>query len=76
MITPSSTVSFDYQLSILLPGQLAMATLQPRGPYSQEELEKLYPKNLELQLVQIVSLFLNFYYLFTQENLLILLSFS
>ena len=38
-----------------------MASIQPRGPYSQEELDKLYPKNLELQLVQIVRLFLNFY---------------
>lgn len=31
-----------------------MTTLVPRGPYSKEELEKLYPKGLELQLVQIV----------------------
>jgi acid phosphatase len=31
-----------------------MASLRPRPPYSQEELEKLYPKNLELQLVQVV----------------------
>ena len=32
------------------------STLQPRGPYSEEELRKLYPERLELQLVQIVSL--------------------
>lgn len=33
-----------------------MTTLQPRPPYTQEELEKLYPKELQLQLVQVVSL--------------------
>lgn len=32
-----------------------MTTLVPREPYSQEELDKLYPKGLELQLVQIAS---------------------
>lgn len=32
-----------------------MTTLVPRGPYTQEELDKLYPKGLELRLVQIVS---------------------
>lgn len=31
-----------------------MTTLQPRGPYSEEELRKLYPEGLELQLVQIL----------------------
>ncbi|KAF8863837.1 histidine acid phosphatase-like protein [Acephala macrosclerotiorum] len=31
-----------------------MTTLQPRGPYSQEELRKLYPSGLELQLVQVL----------------------
>lgn len=31
-----------------------MTTLVPRGPYSQEELDGLYPKNLELQLVQVI----------------------
>ena len=31
-----------------------MTSLPPRGPYSEEELEKLYPKGLQLQLVQIV----------------------
>jgi acid phosphatase len=31
-----------------------MTTLIPRGPYTQEELEKLYPKTLKLQLVQIL----------------------
>ncbi|KAH7418353.1 histidine acid phosphatase-like protein [Cadophora sp. MPI-SDFR-AT-0126] len=31
-----------------------MTTLQPRGPYSQEELQKLYPKGLDLQLVQVL----------------------
>ncbi|KAL8806486.1 MAG: hypothetical protein Q9200_005013 [Gallowayella weberi] len=33
-----------------------MTTLVPRGPYSDEELRKLYPTNLNLQLVQIVPL--------------------
>ena len=32
-----------------------MTTHQPRKPYSPEELVQLYPKELELQLVQIVS---------------------
>lgn len=31
-----------------------MTTLVPREPYSAEELEKLYPSNLKLQLVQIL----------------------
>src|SRR6266487_6356201 len=31
-----------------------MTTLQPRGPYSQEELRKLYPDGLQLQLVQVL----------------------
>lgn len=31
-----------------------MTTLVPRQPYSKDELEKLYPRELELQLVQIV----------------------
>lgn len=31
-----------------------MTTHQPRGPYSQEELKKLYPQELELQLVQVL----------------------
>ena len=31
-----------------------MASLIPRGPYSDEELQKLYPNNLKLQLVQIL----------------------
>lgn len=31
-----------------------MTTLVPREPYSQEELERLYPKGLQLQLVQVV----------------------
>ncbi|KAJ5167461.1 uncharacterized protein N7482_006242 [Penicillium canariense] len=30
-----------------------MTTLTPREPYSPEELERLYPKNLKLQLVQV-----------------------
>ncbi|TQB71565.1 hypothetical protein MPDQ_007423 [Monascus purpureus] len=30
-----------------------MTTLVPREPYSQEELERLYPKGLQLQLVQV-----------------------
>jgi hypothetical protein len=33
-----------------------MATLIPREPYTKEELERLYPKDLQLQLVQVVSL--------------------
>jgi acid phosphatase len=33
-----------------------MTTFIPRQSYSQEEIEKLYPKELELQLVQIVRL--------------------
>lgn len=31
-----------------------MTTHVPRASYTQEELDKLYPKELELQLVQIV----------------------
>lgn len=31
-----------------------MTTLQPRGPYSQDELKKLYPEGLQLQLVQVL----------------------
>lgn len=31
-----------------------MTTLQPRGPYSPEELTKLYPEGLQLQLVQVL----------------------
>ncbi|THC94489.1 hypothetical protein EYZ11_006012 [Aspergillus tanneri] len=30
-----------------------MTTLIPRDPYSKEELEKLYPRDLKLQLVQV-----------------------
>lgn len=33
---------------------IKMTTLVPRGPYSQAELDKLYPRNLELQLVQVI----------------------
>lgn len=33
-----------------------MTTLTPREPYTPEELERLYPKGLKLQLVQVVSL--------------------
>lgn len=32
-----------------------MTTFVPREPYSQAELDKLYPKELQLQLVQVVS---------------------
>ena len=32
-----------------------MTTLVPRPPYSPDELDRLYPKKLNLQLVQIVS---------------------
>ena len=31
-----------------------MTTLVPRPPYSQEELNKLYPAELELRLVQVL----------------------
>ena len=31
-----------------------MTTYVPRPPYSQEELDRLYPKQLKLQLVQVV----------------------
>lgn len=31
-----------------------MTTLQPRGPYSDAELRKLYPETLQLQLVQVL----------------------
>ena len=31
-----------------------MTTLVPRPPYTQEELDRLYPKKLKLQMVQIV----------------------
>lgn len=36
------------------PHPSAMTSLQPRGPYSQAELEKLYPGNLRLELVQVL----------------------
>ena len=32
-----------------------MTSLTPRPPYSPEELKALYPKELQLQLVQVVS---------------------
>lgn len=35
-----------------------MTTLIPREAYTKEELEKLYPKGLELQLVQVVCCFI------------------
>jgi acid phosphatase len=31
-----------------------MASFVPRKPYSQDELDKLYPKELELRLVQVL----------------------
>jgi acid phosphatase len=31
-----------------------MTTLIPREPYTQDELARLYPENLKLQLVQVV----------------------
>lgn len=46
-----------HELYILPPSLvplLAMTTLVPRPPYTQDELNYLYPKNLKLQLVQIV----------------------
>ena len=39
-----------------------MTTLTPRSPYSKEELDRLYPKQLSLELVQIVSHHLAFHY--------------
>ncbi len=39
-----------------------MTTLIPRKPYTDEELDKLYPKGLKLQLVQIVCVFHSFSY--------------
>lgn len=36
------------------PALPTMTTLQVRGPYSQAELEKLYPKSLQLELVQVL----------------------
>lgn len=39
----------------------AMTTLIPREAYSPEELQRLYPKDLKLQLVQVVSLAYLFY---------------
>lgn len=35
---------------------LEMTTLVPAPPYTKDELEKLYPKSLQLQLVQVVSI--------------------
>lgn len=32
-----------------------MSTFVPRAPYTDEEIHRLYPKNLKLQLVQVVS---------------------
>jgi uracil phosphoribosyltransferase len=40
---------------------LKMTTLIPRGPYTQDEIEKLYPKELKLQLVQVVRADLSFW---------------
>jgi hypothetical protein len=38
-----------------LPNEdLKMTTLVPRSPYTQEELDKFYPKGLELRLVQVL----------------------
>ena len=39
-----------------------MTTLVPRPPYTQEELDRLYPKSLKLQLVQVVCAPLLTYY--------------
>lgn len=32
-----------------------MTTFVPRPPYTREELEQLYPRSVQLQLVQVVS---------------------
>ena len=37
-----------------------MTTLVPRPPYTKDELDRLYPKQLKLHLVQIVCLDLLF----------------
>ncbi len=36
-----------------------MTTLEPRSPYTSEEISQLYPKNLQLQLVHVVSIYLS-----------------
>lgn len=36
--------------------QIPMTTLIPREPYSKEELDRLYPKELKLELVQVVCI--------------------
>lgn len=40
-----------------LPDILPMTTLIPREPYSEGELDRLYPKGLQLQLVQVVCVY-------------------
>lgn len=44
-----------------------MTTLIPRQFYSQEEIDILYPKELELQLVQVVSRRLQMYHCVTHH---------
>jgi hypothetical protein len=36
-----------------------MTTFVPRAPYTKDELSQLYPQELELQLVQVVSLLMS-----------------
>ena len=45
-----------------------MTTLVPSPAYTQEELDRLYPKQLKLQLVQIVSVFASFNLLYSYAS--------
>ena len=49
-----SIISYE-DYSVFLLYYLFMTLLIPREPYSQDELARLYPKQLKLQLVQVVS---------------------
>jgi acid phosphatase len=44
----------NYPLKLRCNSTTTMTTHQPRGPYSEQELSKLYPNSLKLQLVQIL----------------------
>jgi hypothetical protein len=45
-----------------------MTTLIPRDPYTQDELARLYPQELKLQLVQVVRDSIDFNYLRAAAN--------
>lgn len=47
-------LALDFLGLVLLGFYSKMTTLHPREPYSQEELRRLYPEGLQLQLVQIL----------------------